>query len=197
MAFSLHFGVVDKILLFIAAFIDQESRYSDKTAATTVDTMYSDLVNYIMFKGCGVICSSIYGLNLVENSQKVNTLKGEIFENMEDIDLFTLKFYMLEHMVEKRVRFCLASYIGTYHCQHFNFVINKLIRMNSMRKTRSLKEKVKLFNSFTFRNGIIEQKLKSGSKTARVRKIFEERLEDLSTSTYPYLTKIKRVQSWS
>lgn len=54
---------------------------------------------------------------------------------MEGVNLFTLKFRMLDHIVDDISKLGELSYLDPFPYEHFNVTIKKFIKINSMRKT--------------------------------------------------------------
>lgn len=114
MLYDKDFTAIHMVTPFIAALIFQTTGCSDEPKLATIRTIYLDLVNYLMFKSCGVIDSRVSSYNWRENIQKLETVAKYIFENLEDKIQPILKIQMLDHLVKYKGIFELLCDLGSF-----------------------------------------------------------------------------------
>lgn len=73
-----------------AAFIDEEAGYSNEQKFTALHKIFKCLFNYLMFRLCRVISSTMHSDVLNRKVQKLKASAKELFKDLEDTDLFTL-----------------------------------------------------------------------------------------------------------
>lgn len=101
--------------------------------------MYLDSVSYLKFKPCGITDSTLLSFISKETIQKLDLFAKDIFGNLEDINIYTLKFHTLDQATEDESRFELPIYLDASPHKHFSFVIRAFIRMASFKKSSNLK----------------------------------------------------------
>lgn len=74
-------------------------------------------------------------------------LTKNLFEEWEDCDLFMLKFYMLDHIMEQMSWIGSLSLLDASPFEHFDYVIKNCRKMTSMRRGSTLEENVKTMES--------------------------------------------------
>lgn len=186
------YSSIDMVFPFIAALIDRANEYSVDPKPTTVYTMYSDLVNYLMFKSENSNSPNVEKYELKENIKNLKAVAKDLFGNLEDINPFTLKFHMLDHDAEDEKRFGTSTFLDASPYEHYNYVIKTFIIMKSMRKSTLLEEAVTALNSSSLHDVLPEPKLHTGSTTALSKNGYEIRLEGISSSEYPMLAKLSK-----
>lgn len=137
---------IDMVFPFIAAFLDRVLGYADNQQLTMIHSLYSDVVNMVMYNTPDW---ELQHENVNHLEQKVRMLKRsakELFEHLEEVNLFTLKFHMLDHVSNDLYKFGILSFLDASAYEHFNFTIKKFIRMTSMRKLTTIEEAVHLMN---------------------------------------------------
>lgn len=63
-----------------------------------------------------------------------------MFGSLEESNLFTFKFHLLEHVCKDHSRFADLSALNDSRYEHFNFSIEKFILITPMRKVASVKK---------------------------------------------------------
>lgn len=76
--------------------------------------MFSDLINYSLFKPYGVIGLRISNHNLKDNIQKLKSYVEKIFENLDKLNLFTLKSYISDHIAKDKSGFGPLTYLNVF-----------------------------------------------------------------------------------
>lgn len=92
--------------------------------------MHSDLFGHLMFSLCSVIFPRSFSYNLKAKIQKLKLVSKKIFGNSENINLFTLKFYMLDHDTENESKLELHNYLASSLCKQFNHYFIYKIEVN-------------------------------------------------------------------
>lgn len=110
----------------IGAFIDRVAENSDIPKLTSVHIIYSESASYFMFKLHSVIGSWMPSDNLMENIQKLKAIAEQIFGNLKGINLFNLKFQMLDYVAKDKKIFGLLDYLDVSLDEHFDFDIKQL-----------------------------------------------------------------------
>lgn len=100
-----------------------------------------------------------------ENIQKLKAVAKEVFGNLEDINLFTIKICMLNYVAQDQSRFRLLIHTDASLNEHFNFGNETFTTMTLLGKISTLEEKVKAFNSSPFHYNIIGVKFDSDQRT--------------------------------
>lgn len=72
---------------------------------------------------------------------------GEILGHLEDVNLFPLKFHMLDNMVENASTFGNLAYLNVSPYEHFKFTIKRFIRMTLMQKRSTTEDSVCVMNA--------------------------------------------------
>ena len=138
---------LDMVFPFVAAFIDRASRRTIEAPLTSVCTAYSDLLNTLMFtKQRGGFSKE----DIRKLSDEVLSFKKkatDVLGNLDDINLFTLKFHLLDHLCNDLARFGDLSLLDASPFEHFNYVIKSFIRMTSMRKSTTIEEAIRIMNT--------------------------------------------------
>lgn len=102
--------------------------------------MYSNLVNCLIVKPYGEIILMAFSYNLRENIQNLNALWWEVFDNLSEMNLFTLKFRLLAYVVKDKRNVFLFSYLDGSLFKNFNVVTKIFINMTYMKKTSTPKK---------------------------------------------------------
>lgn len=129
---------------------------------------------------------------LSENIRQLKILSKELFGDLEDTNLFTLKFHMLDHIVEDVARFENLNILDAFPYEHFNFILKTFSRMTSMRRGSTLDEAVELINS-SVTNDDFSRLLEGEIRAAKlVRDGITTTLADIETSTYSSLAHLDK-----
>lgn len=186
------YAAVDTVFPFIAAFLDRAIGCADNPALTTVHTLYSDIVNQLLYTKPE---RKLHGNENVVTSETIRRLKmvaKNLFEDLEDFNLFTLKFHMLDHIAEDVSRFGALNFVDASPFEHFNYVIKKFIRMTSMRRGSTLGEAVKVINSSVATEKSIN---KTGGRIRKAKLVRDGtiiNLVEIATSTMACLAHIDK-----
>lgn len=115
------YSAVDMVFPAIAAFIDRAAEYLDETMLRTVHTIYSALVNYLVFKPFIWIHQSVYSYNLNTSTQKLKVVTKKIFGNLEGLNEFIQAFQRLDHVAEEDDKFGLLTISCLFRVETFQF----------------------------------------------------------------------------
>lgn len=133
---------LDKVFPFVAAFIDRCTGHERTAPMTRVHTMYSEIVNEVTGDGEYKIRSEE---ELVKLEERVKEFKRELVERFDDhceSGLYTLKFHLLDHMVEDIRKFGTLSVLDGSPFEHFNVHIKQAYRKTSQRRSTRMMETV-------------------------------------------------------
>lgn len=83
------------VFIFVATFIDRVTGYTDGFLITDTHTAYLDLVNVLLFHRDDFehIALEVVSKDIRDLKQKA----ARVFDTLEGMNLFTLKFHMLDH----------------------------------------------------------------------------------------------------
>lgn len=70
-----------------------------------------------------------------------------LFEELGDSNLFLLRFYMHDHIVEEVSRLCFLNLLDAPAVEHLNYVFKRLIKMTITRCGSMLEKAVEAMNS--------------------------------------------------
>lgn len=138
---------VSAVFSFQAAFIDRSMGYSKSSVLTTIRTRYSEIVNALLFEACSL---NAHGKLILSVLEKVEVLKRDskhLFGDLEDLNFFSQKFYILDRAVVYVARYGDLNFVDASAFEHLTFVVKKYFRMKSMRTERIFDETVRIINS--------------------------------------------------
>lgn len=79
--------------------------------------------------------------------RRLKMLPKNLFEELEEINLFTLKFHMFDNIVNEVSRIGALNFSHTSLFEHSSYVIKRFIKMTSMRHGNTLEEAVNMTKS--------------------------------------------------
>lgn len=85
-------------------------------------------------------------LKIWKNIVILKTCCKKLLGHLADVNLFTLKFYMIDHIVEDLSKFGDLSYLEASLYEHFIVTVGTFIKMTSMRKTCTMNKSVNVVN---------------------------------------------------
>lgn len=141
-----NYATVDTFFHFIAAFRDRAIGCGDSQALTTLPKVYWAIANWLLNtkrkKGLQwtrevVTCENVWWLKILAKNP---------CEELADLKLFKLKFYMPDRFVEDVSRSGSFNSLEASSFEHFNCVIKKIIMITCMRHGSTLGEAVKVMN---------------------------------------------------
>lgn len=121
------YRAVEMVNLFLAVFIKWVAGYFYLLMITTAHIILLDLVNCLMLKPCGLIGARISSYHFEENHQKLKMVAERKFGNLEETTLFTVKFHMINDVVENESRFELFAYLDVLYYKSFKFINEKFV----------------------------------------------------------------------
>ena len=130
---------LDYVFPFVAAFIDRVTG-CEEGGITTVHTVYSNLP-FILFTEVeqhGV--SHIEGLKIGALIKRLKKECKRVFDPYVQKGLYTLKFHLLDHLVEDLLKYGSLDYLSAGPYEYYNTVVKKHYRGTSKRKTTALEE---------------------------------------------------------
>ena len=136
---------LDTVFPFVASFLDTATG-STTGDLTEVHTLYIELVRYLEFidKNSGVTDEILKAL-----TTKLGTFKGKtvkLFEPYVDTGLFTLKFHLLDHLVEDLSKFTSLDFLSAGPYEYYNTKIKQSYRKTSKRRATAMEETVNDMN---------------------------------------------------
>lgn len=186
------YAVVYIIFTFIAAFMDRTIGCEDFPVITKVHKMYSDIVNQLLSKK---LVGEVHRTKEVvtrENILGLVMLTKNLFEELEEFSLLKLGFNTLDHVVEdvSLINCIIFIYMSPFNT--FNYVIEKIVRMTSMRRGSKLKEDRKAMNAS---GSIKERRNSTGERTRKVKLVKDGTVINLvknATSTLASFAHIRK-----
>ena len=133
---------LDTVFPFVASFLDTVTG-SKSGDLTTVHTLYTELVRTleVIDKRTGVTQEILQVLATKIERFKHQTVK--LFEPYVDNGLFTLKFHLLDHLVEDLSKFASLDFLSAGPYEYYNTKIKKSYRKTSKRRATAMEETVK------------------------------------------------------
>ena len=139
------FRKLDTVFPFVASFVDTVTG-SDSGAITNVHTQYTEIIRDLeMIDKTTGVTKVILGVL----SSKIESFKRQtvqLFEPYVDTGLFTLKFHLLDHLVEDLSKFTSLDFLNAGPYEYYNTKIKQSYRKTSKRKATAMDETVKNIN---------------------------------------------------
>lgn len=153
-----HFSALGMVFLFIGVFLSCAAGYEGQPVSKEINTIFSDTVNEILYCKPDMNMLHWKSFSLEEKPVPFKKKAKHLFENLRNVNLFTIKFHLLGHIFEGLNRCGNLEYLSASLYEHFNYVIKKFIRMTSLRRKSSLSEAVEAENkAFTTDYCIIDE----------------------------------------
>jgi len=141
------YHAIDTVFPFVAGFLDKATGFHNVAHLTTVHTLYSDLINHLLFNENNQDWPHSRESDISTIIKVFKSTASNLFGTLEDLNLFTLKFHNLDHIAEDVARFGDLSLLDASPYEHFNFTLKQFIRMTSMRKQTTISEAVAVINA--------------------------------------------------
>lgn len=141
-------GLSSVIKLFpcVAAFIDWSTEHKKTPPLTRVQTNYSEIVADVM-GDMGQWAWSNKGIMNLEGRVKVlKRVLIETFDERCDSELYTLKYHVLDHMLEGIQNFGTLSFLESILYEHLNVHTKQVYRITSQRTQTRMTETVNVVN---------------------------------------------------
>jgi len=154
------YKTVDYVFPFIAAFIDRITQEQDGKLSS-IHILYSELLQHLFVE------IDRYGLTEKKLSvlrNKVSTLKekaSSFFSKYVERGLYTLKFHLLDHLVDDIEKYSSLAYLDAGPYEHYNAVIKQFYRKTSKRLNTALDETVRRMDQYDSTTFMINQGDKS------------------------------------
>ncbi len=137
---------LDYVYPFVMAYVDRITNCINN-GLTEVNTIYSDIL-YTLYHTITVrgltphISSNLQSLIKTFKSKCVN-----LFSPFVDKGLFSLKFHLLDHLMEDLRKYGNLDFLDAGPYENYNFVIKEFYRMTSKRKKTAFSEVIQKMNS--------------------------------------------------
>lgn len=96
---------VDAVVPFLTEFLDRSPGCSDKPVLTPINTLYLDIVNLLLFGSRELNWHHQCVLTLQQMIVALKCKEFSLYGDVEDVNLFTQKFHLLDHFAEDVVRY--------------------------------------------------------------------------------------------
>jgi hypothetical protein len=136
---------LDYVFPFVAAFIDRVSGLQEE-GITTVHTVYSNLLFKLFVEVEQYGMSNIQALKIAALIRRLKKECKRVFDPYVNKGLYTLKFHLLDHLVEDIMKYGSLDYLSAGPYEYFNTVVKKHYRATSKRKTTALEETANRMN---------------------------------------------------
>jgi len=137
-----NFRSIDLVFPFIASFIDRALGFQGNPVITTVKTMHTEVMVTCLHdfprKGVSEVDLQDFEKKIYNFKKTVMQFYGKYCEK----GLFTLKFHLLDHMVEDMRKFGTLSVLDASAYEHFNTDIKAAVRRTSQRSQYRMDETV-------------------------------------------------------
>ena len=155
---------LDYFFPFVAAFVDRISGCTEGSL-TLVHTLYSKLLHELLVE---VEYEGISTIQLKKIQCLINLLKREskkLFEPYVQKGLFTLKFHLLDHLVEDLSKYGSLQYLDSGPYEYFNSVLKRFYRETSRRKGTALEETLQTMSNASAETGTVSKKKVNNTTT--------------------------------
>lgn len=128
------YSAVQEVFHFVSAVLDRSMGWFDKPVLTLLHTIYSDVLNLLLFNDHG---PQQHDQLVSTFCEKIELLKGKpktAFGDLKEIIQFTEKVHMLCHVVETFTRYDDLKPIDPFANERSNCITKMCIRMTSVRK---------------------------------------------------------------
>jgi len=136
---------LDYVFPFVTAFIDKITGQNNNPELTEINIIYTDIVNELT--------RPIQKVNLQQKCDKLRKkikkwkdLYKAFFEKYCDEGLFTLKYHLMDHLVDDLEKYTDLSFIASSPYEYFNTWIKNGYRETSKRIDSALEETVKVLD---------------------------------------------------
>lgn len=130
---------LDYVFPFVAAFIDRVTG-CEEGGITTVHTVYS----YLLFRLFTEVeqhgISHIEALKIRASIKRLKKECKRVFDPYVQKGLYTLKFHLLDHLVEDLLKYGSLDYLNAGPYEYYNTVVKKHYRATSKRRSTALEE---------------------------------------------------------
>lgn len=75
----------------------------------------------------------------------LKNMRKDLFQNLKS-NLLALKVYVLDHIAEEVSRFGALDVLEVFQFEHLHYIVMKILRMTSMRRSNTLEEAVMSWN---------------------------------------------------
>jgi len=137
-----NYRAVDMVFPFLAAFFDRAVGFSQDPSFTALNTMYTDIMVCVLhdYPRSGISSEDVedLGNRVLQFKEAVIAFFGDYC----DKGVFTLKFHLLDHMVDDLRRFGSLSVLDASAYEHFNTDIKSAVRRTSQRNQFRMDETV-------------------------------------------------------
>lgn len=99
------FHVIDAGLWFVTAFIRRATVNWKESLLPALHVIYTNVIKWLLRSQSLLYYSNSQDLPIYENIRKLKAISMQLFGDLERVDRFTLKFYMLGHISEDFLRF--------------------------------------------------------------------------------------------
>lgn len=135
---------LDEVIPFVAALIDRSTKHEKTAPMTRVRTWYSEIV----FGVTGYMENRVWTEEeLVSLERTIKEFKKMLLETIDEhynFCQYTLKYYLLDHMVDHIQKFETLSVLGSSAYDHFNVLIKQSTRRSLQRRQSRMMETVKV-----------------------------------------------------
>lgn len=141
---------VDMVFPFISAFIDRVTGFENAADMTRVCTLYTEIMTSALYDFPRNPPDSEIISEFKKKVQYFKVLTIKTFQDFCVSGLFTLKFHLLDHMVEDMERFGSLQVLDASAFEHYNTDIKAAIRRTSQRKSSCMEEAVSILGQSSF-----------------------------------------------
>lgn len=138
---------VDMVFPFVAAFIDRSLGFEEKCELTRMNVLYIEIINKVLVDHRDRRWREGELLRLRGEIREFKSVVEGAFASHCPSGLYTLKYHLLDHLVEDLERFGSISFMDAGPFEHFNVVIKQSYRMTSRRLTTRMDETVQRMGS--------------------------------------------------
>lgn len=112
---------IDTMFPFLSAFIYRLTGCIENPALTSICTTCSDILNLFIYFSCDTTTTKMHMETLKEKISMLKKKSKETFGDLGGISPFTLKLYMLDHVIEDVELFGDLSYVDASAYEHIKF----------------------------------------------------------------------------
>lgn len=133
---------MDTVFPFMVVFIDGVVSFIDDAKLKLVHTMYSDGINKMLYCETSLRNTKLVKATIESRISQLKLPSKNLSADFGDVNLFTLKYQVLAHVVKDMSRFGDVWILDLSPFEHFNNTINKFLKMQSLRQFSTLEKAV-------------------------------------------------------
>lgn len=160
------FHAVDLVFPSFAAFINRATGYADKVRITYILTTHLDLVNSLIFRQDYMELLSSDSVST--DNPEIKQMETRIFGSLEETNLFTLKFDVLDHISNDPFGFGDLYLLDSSAFKHFNCVLNQSICMLSIKRESTISKTIALIITMPGNDDVMPKRVDLVHKTFHV-----------------------------